>query len=46
MICLARSIGSVHLDFYLDENIGHRNGLHAYIILARSFTVIGGANAG
>jgi hypothetical protein len=46
MIGLARAIGSVQLDFYLGENIGHRNGLHAYIVLAWCFTVIGSADAG
>ena len=46
MIRLARSIGSVQLDFYLRKNIGHRNGLHADIILARCFTVIGSTDAG
>jgi hypothetical protein len=46
MIGLTRSIGSVQLDFYLRKNIGHRNGLHADIILARCFTVIGSADAG
>jgi hypothetical protein len=46
MIRLARLIGSVQLDFYLRKNIGHRNGLHAYIILARCFAVIGGTDAG
>jgi hypothetical protein len=46
MIRLARAIGSVQLDFYLGENIGHRNRLHADIILARCFTVIGSTNAG
>jgi hypothetical protein len=46
MIGLARVIGSVQLDFYLGKNIGHRNGLHTHIILARCFTVIGSAHAG
>jgi hypothetical protein len=46
MICLSRSIGSVQLDFYLRKNIGHSNGLHADIILAWCFAVIGSADAG
>jgi hypothetical protein len=46
MIGLARSIGSVQLDFHLRKNIGHRNGLHAYIVLTRCFAVIGSADAG
>jgi hypothetical protein len=46
MIRLARSIGSVQLDFYLRKNIGYRNGLHTHIILAWCFAVIGGADAG
>jgi hypothetical protein len=46
MIGLARSIGSVQLDFYLRKNIGYRNGLHTHIILAWCFTVIGSTNAG
>jgi hypothetical protein len=46
MIGLACAIGSVQLDFYLGKNIGHRNRLHADIILARCFAVIGGTDAG
>ena len=46
MIGLARSIGSVQLDFYLRKNIGYRNGLHADIILTWCFAVIGSADAG
>jgi hypothetical protein len=46
MIGLACAIGSVQLDFYLGKNIGHCNGLHTDIILARCFAVIGGTDAG